>query len=276
MSIDQIERGSVGECPRSASGKEHFRVICWNIARGIHFDAICEFLSRSNADLILLQEVDAHCRRTHYRNIAEDLSNHLRMNYVFGSEFQELAQGERDSPAYHGQATLSPWPLLEARVLRFQNQSKFWAPSLWAPALPFFQRRTGGRMALVTDVCLGSMRMTTYNLHLESRNGDQFRCSQLLELLKDTRRYEAMSPVILAGDFNFDLRTGCQSLALLESEFTNPFSTRSHATTTPAIGRAKPLDWIMVRGALQVSSPITHRHVDASDHLPLSLTVRLV
>jgi len=33
------------------------------------------------------------------------------MNYVFGREFQELTQGSRAAPAYHGQATLSRWPL---------------------------------------------------------------------------------------------------------------------------------------------------------------------
>ena len=29
------------------------------------------------------------------------------MNYVFGCEFQELTQGSRRSPEFHGQATLS-------------------------------------------------------------------------------------------------------------------------------------------------------------------------
>ena len=41
-------------------------------------------------------------------NIAREISQKLEMNYVFGREFQELTQGPRTSPAYHGQATLSP------------------------------------------------------------------------------------------------------------------------------------------------------------------------
>ncbi len=78
----------------------------WNIARGCHLDEIVNFLVDVNADLVLLQEVDKHACRTAYRNIAEHLAQKLRLNYAFGVEFQELAQGSGDAPAFHGQATL--------------------------------------------------------------------------------------------------------------------------------------------------------------------------
>jgi hypothetical protein len=41
------------------------------------------------------------------------------MNYVFSREFQELVQGFKDSPAYHGPVTLSKWPISKPRLLRF-------------------------------------------------------------------------------------------------------------------------------------------------------------
>jgi hypothetical protein len=52
---------------------------------------------------LILKEVDLNARRTHRLNIAETIARKLEMNYVFGGEFQELVQGSKDDPAYHGQ-----------------------------------------------------------------------------------------------------------------------------------------------------------------------------
>jgi hypothetical protein len=52
--------------------------------------------------ILILQEVDLNARRTHRLNIAETITRKLEMNDVFGREFQELVQGSKDSPAYHG------------------------------------------------------------------------------------------------------------------------------------------------------------------------------
>jgi endonuclease/exonuclease/phosphatase family metal-dependent hydrolase len=79
----------------------------WNINRGLKLAGIIGFLRGTGADLILLQECDLNARRTNRINIAEEIARQLKMNYVFGREFQELTQGSTDSPAYHGQATLS-------------------------------------------------------------------------------------------------------------------------------------------------------------------------
>jgi hypothetical protein len=52
--------------------------------------------------ILILQEVDLNSRPTHRLNIAETITRKLEMNDVFGREFQELVQGSKDSPAYHG------------------------------------------------------------------------------------------------------------------------------------------------------------------------------
>jgi hypothetical protein len=110
------------------------------------------------------------------------------MNYAFGIEFEELAEGSRGSPAYHGQTTLSPFPLTDCRI-RFRNQSRFWHPYWWVPRLPKLQRRVGGRMALLTHFRIGAIALAAYNLHLESRS-DNVRRAQLTELLEDGHRYD--------------------------------------------------------------------------------------
>src|SRR5271167_4475405 len=80
------------------------RVVSWNIARGAKLDAIIEFLLGADADIIFLQEADRNAGRTNYRNVAREIAQNLKLNYVFGCEFEELAQGSRASLAYHGQA----------------------------------------------------------------------------------------------------------------------------------------------------------------------------
>ena len=62
----------------------------------------------------LLQECDYN-RRTGNGEVAMELARQLEMHCPFGIEFQELAQGSRASPAFHGQATLSRWPLAWSR-----------------------------------------------------------------------------------------------------------------------------------------------------------------
>src|SRR5882757_6686562 len=99
------------------------RVINWNIDRGLRLPQIIDFLESQNADVLILQEVDLNARRTRRLNIAEEIARRLGLNYVFGREFEELTQGSRTSPAYHGQATLSRWRLANPRLIRFRRQS---------------------------------------------------------------------------------------------------------------------------------------------------------
>src|ERR1700720_4696064 len=153
------------------------RIVNWNIDRGLRLPEITDFLASQQADLITLQEVDLNARRTHFLNVAEELARDLGMNYVFGREFEELTQGSRTSPAYHGQATLSRWRLKNPRVIRFRSQSGFWRPRWFLPHTAPFQERLGGRIALVTEVDVPGRTFSVYNLHLESRGNKHLRLS---------------------------------------------------------------------------------------------------
>src|SRR5271169_2098486 len=190
-------------CPPSS-----VRVVNWNIDRGLKLQRVIEFLASTKADIIYLQESDLNARRTHRVNVAREIAQKLQMNYVFGREFQELAQGSHASPAYHGQATLSRWPLSNFRIIRFQKQSNFWHPHWFLPEISPFQERIGGRLALVSEANIAGKAIATYNLHLESKSDDLLRCSQLDEVLTDAKRYTLNTPTVLAGDFNLDVSTG--------------------------------------------------------------------
>ena len=216
--------------------------------------------------------MDDNCRRTGYRNVAKELSQALRMNYVFGVEFQELSQG---SSAYHGQATLSRLQLSRSRLLRFRHQSKFWQPYWYVPNISQLERRLGGRIALLTHVCLADRTLALYNLHLESRNGNDLRNHQLTELLEDARQYDDGIVVVVGGDFNADLAGNEMSRAIREAGFNNAFCDGNRKTTVPGLlGRQKAIDNVLTRGNLITIAARIHSEAEGSDHYPLSLTVR--
>jgi endonuclease/exonuclease/phosphatase family metal-dependent hydrolase len=254
------------------------RVVDWNINRGLQLSGIIEFLSSTNADLILLQEVDLNARRTRHINIAREISQKLEMNYVFGREFQELTQGPRTSPAYHGQATLSPWPLSQSRILRFRRQSSFWHPRWFLPEIPLFQERVGGRIALVSNVTVAGRALVAYNLHLESRGNDNLRCSQLEECFKDADHYKSGTPIVVAGDLNLDASRSVAADLIKQADFHRALSDQHVRTTPPRslLDRGQVIDWILTRGSVKPASLQVHTSVSASDHYPLSLKMHFV
>jgi len=270
----EIETGSFVRPRLIVCPPDRIRIVSWNINRGLQLQRIIEFLETARADLILLQESDLNARRTHHLNIAKEISQKLEMNYVFGREFQELTQGPRVSPAYHGQATLSRWPLSGARIIRFQRQSTFWRPHWFLPEISPFQERLGGRMALVVEANVAGKGMVTYNLHLESKGDDGLRCAQLGETLEDARQYDAEMPIVLAGDFNLDVSEGAGATALSQAQFQDAFANH-HVPTTPhsLLEEGRIIDWIFTRGLARSSEPKVHRSVRASDHYPLSITL---
>jgi exonuclease III len=116
MEMQDIVTGNFAPPRWMVSAPKSLRILDWNIDRGQQLQGVTDFLVGVNADILILQEVDLNARRTHRLNIAETIARKLEMNYVFGREFQELVQGSKDSPAYHGQATLSKWPISEPRL----------------------------------------------------------------------------------------------------------------------------------------------------------------
>ena len=248
------------------------RIVNWNIDRGQQLQGIIDFLASTNADILLLQEADLNARRTHRLNIAQEIARKLEMDYVFGCEFQELVQGSKSSPAYHGQATLSKWPISNPRLIRFSRQSHFWQPHWFLPNIEPFQERLGGRIALVAQINVAGSKFVTYNLHLESRGSDALRISQLGEVLSDATCYDSECPIIVAGDLNMDASKTAVALQLAGARFQDAVSCPRTATT-PAHGLfegRRRIDWAFTRGPLRASSGQVHGSVKASDHYPIS------
>src|ERR1700730_5031492 len=138
------------------------------------------------------------------------------------ANLKNCSEGTRASPAYHGQATLSRWPLSGYSILRFHKQSNFWQPRWFAPNFRLLQRRRGGRIALFTKVLVRGRKLATYNLHCESRGSNNLRYSQLHEFLRHANDFGLDVPVLAAGDFNLELSSSRAAATLEEMRFLNP------------------------------------------------------
>jgi endonuclease/exonuclease/phosphatase family metal-dependent hydrolase len=266
--LDTIRSGTFSQpaAPRKAA-----RVLNWNIDRGKHLDGILAAIRTTKADLCIFQEVDLSARRTQGRDVARELAEAASMNYVFAAEFEELSQGAGDGSAYHGQATLSSLPIRASRILRFAHQSGFWKPNpLMISALPIFQRREGGRIALVTELDNGGRTLVVYNLHLESRGSEHGRLLQLEEVLADAGRYSPETPVIVAGDLNTKTRGSPVIPRLKQAGYRSAFGDKKFRTHV-IIGA---LDWIFVRGPIEFQDARVIRGAHASDHFPITAGVK--
>jgi endonuclease/exonuclease/phosphatase family metal-dependent hydrolase len=251
------------------------RIVDWNINRGLELQGIIDFLASIDADILLLQEADLNARRTHRLNVAQEIARKLEMDYVFGCEFQELVQGSESSPAYHGQATLSKWPISKPRLIRFSRQSNFWQPHWFLPNIEPFQERRGGRIALVSEINIAESKLVTYNLHLESRGSDELRLSQIEEVLSDAAWQESQCPTLIAGDFNLDASKNGAARAFLTAGFQDAIAA-PRAPTTPSRRLFEPgrqIDWAFVRGPIRAGSGRVHNRITASDHYPISFTL---
>jgi endonuclease/exonuclease/phosphatase family metal-dependent hydrolase len=258
--------------PRSS-----IRVVDWNIDRGLKLAEIIDFLGDSNADVFLLQEVDINAQRTKRVNVAQEIARKLRLNYAFGREFVELTQGTKSSPAYHGQATLSRWKISNSSIIRFQHQSDFWKPRWFKPKLQAFQERLGGRMALMSEIDIQGLAIATYNLHLESRSGDDLRLAQLNEVLQHATTYDPAHLLVLAGDLNLNASSPRASELLARAGFRDAVPTARVATTPQRhlLESGRHIDWAFVRGTSHPSAGKVLKSVKASDHYPISFELPL-
>jgi endonuclease/exonuclease/phosphatase family metal-dependent hydrolase len=245
---------------------DQLTVVSWNIAQGARYERVRDALAAFDADIYLLQEVDLGVRRSDYRNVAKDLADDLKLNWVFAGEFQEIGQSRRGIPALTGQAVLSRYPIESAVALPFENQARL----RWN--LDPFQPRRGGRMALRAE----SAGVLIYNAHIESAKNDRFRTKQVGEVLIDHDvAARAGVPIVFAGDFNTGNVPDKSPVVrtLVDGGFVDALGTSDTLRRT-SINHPHPLDWIFVRNM----QPQRGRVVEvpkASDHFPLEAAVLL-
>ena len=267
--LEEIRSGNYASGHSAAAAE--LRVLDWNIDRGHNLPRLADGIKSQHPDIAILQEVDLNARRTDRKDVAAELARRLKLNYVFGPEFQELSQGSDNDPAYQGQAILTSLPVVRTRILRFSRQSQFWAPRPYLPTWAMFQRRVGGRIALVSELRFRDRPLVVYNLHLESRSAGEIQLAQLDEVLRDASHYPPDTPILVAGDFNTKYRkcTGEVLERMRKAGYQN--AAGDNRPRTHVIVGA--LDWIFARGPIHLEGAQVHRDIPGSDHFVLSARI---
>jgi endonuclease/exonuclease/phosphatase family metal-dependent hydrolase len=138
-----------------------------------------------------------------------------------------------------------------------------------------FQRRIGGRIALISSIDFPGQRLIVYNVHLESRGDDGLRCSQLAEILADVSQHASGVQVVIAGDFNANLRQEPAVSAIRNAKLSNLFTHVSSLpiTVVSRFNEPRAIDWILTKGPMIASELKVHDAIRASDHYPISFVL---
>jgi endonuclease/exonuclease/phosphatase family metal-dependent hydrolase len=182
---------SLGPCDDAAPAPARLRVVSWNIRTGrtSSLDAVASEIAATDADILLLQEVDAYTMRSGMVEQAKLLAEQLGYEHVFASALP-WDGGE------YGLAILSR--------LRFAAIERIWLD----PALTSEQHLT-----LVATLCRGAQEILAVNHHADVfPEGRIENIAQLMPVLGD----RIGSGMVFGGDLNDD-PTGPVTGAVLEA-----------------------------------------------------------
>ncbi len=236
-----------------------FRVVTYNIHRAIGVDRrfrlerVARALAYYDADVVLLQEVDAGAPRSRELDLGRELAQMLDYPYCAIGHNVSLRKGR------YGNATLARFPILRERNLD----------------LTISWRKRRGCQHTTLELGKGEHARTleVFNLHLGLSAMERNQQIQILGGSRELEQLDLSVPCMVGGDFN-DWRT------LLHPAMTRVLGFRcatelDHGRllrTYPAFGPTGALDRIYYRGGLRLIEAWISRLAVvrvASDHLPV-------
>lgn len=276
-----IASGRSALVDENAPPPERLRLVEWNIHFGTELAKVQALLAQhpvlSKADVLLLVEVDRGCARSGKLDVARELGSSLGMDWVFGVEFVEHAQGGCEE----GNAILSKRALGNP-VHRFHDVGDVVRGELHAPydwSLDADEPRTGRRSFVGADLRFGNGLLHVVSAHLENRSDAPERAGQVSEivaLLGELPRREAC----VAGDFNVFPNIGSAVVdqplfdVMSASCFENP-----HGDMPDAERRTRPnlnyqIDFTYLRGLKVLGRGVVNDLAEVpSDHYPVWVDV---
>jgi endonuclease/exonuclease/phosphatase family metal-dependent hydrolase len=234
------------------------RLLSWNIHTGIggrdrrySLARIIDCIEAENPDLICLQEVDRHVRRSRYDDQPRLLARFFRCHSVFQAN---VAVGDGS----YGNLVLSRWPVEIRHRITLRRNS----------------RKPRGAQLLVVDSPEGRLHLVHTHLGLAEKE----RHWQVQRLLGHMLfRSAEPHPTLVVGDFN-DWRDTLASGTLKLEGFRQVTSPVSRFRSFPAWLPIGSLDKAFARGGIEVRHARVVRTSltkAASDHLPLVIDFHL-
>jgi endonuclease/exonuclease/phosphatase family metal-dependent hydrolase len=235
------------------------RLLSYNIHKGIggrdrryDLSRVIDVIEEENPDLICLQEVDHHVRRSRFHNQCDLLARHFNAAAHFRQMIVRLKTGG------YGNVILSRWPILTCHQISLRMGSK---------------KPRGAQLATI-ETPEGSLYLAHCHLGLAEKE----RHWQIDHLLSHHLFRESDGlPVLVAGDSN-DWRNTLARGPFARHGFQQVTTPVSRFRSFPAYFPMGSLDKafyrgsVFVRGARVVKSALAKR---ASDHLPLVVDFHL-
>jgi endonuclease/exonuclease/phosphatase family metal-dependent hydrolase len=246
----------------SASGPREMRVLVYNVhagkdAAGVdNLERVADLVRETNADVVLLQEVDRGTRRSGNVDQPDALARRTGFAVAFGKTL-DYDGGE------YGIAVLSRWPITQQALVRLPVEPP--------------QQRSGGsyepRGAQRVTIRAPGGDLALINTHLDASREDHYRRQEIRTVLAVAR--DAAPMVLVGGDFNSTPESEVQG-AVRQGGVRDAWVVcgKGDGFTYPADVPVKRIDYLYLTGAA------TCRRAEvletaASDHRPLLVTVRL-
>ncbi len=240
-------------------GARRVRVLSYNIHKGIggrdrryQLDRIMEVIETETPDIICLQEVDRHVRRSRYDNQPERFAERFGFTHRMYQLNVQLKSGG------YGNLVLSRWPFRTHHQIQLTQQAR---------------KPRGAQMAII-ETPQGAVHLVNWHLGLAERER-HWQTRRLLEhhLFCEGRE----TPQLIIGDTN-DWRNTLASGPFVVHGFQQLTAPISRFRSFPAYLPLGSLDKAFWRGRFsQLSAHVSKRRLcrDASDHLPLIVDFEL-
>lgn len=198
--LGATESGSFGT--RDAAAKRRYRLLAWNVERGIEYDGQLAALRRhpylASADVFLLTETDVGMARSANRNVAREFARELGLHYAFAPCYLNLSKGAgveneaagENELGLHGNAILSRYPIRAARSIALGNGRD---------KLRGREKRLGQQAALAAEIAFPGYPLTVCSAHLDAQSRQRHRRDQMATLLDNL---PPSGPAVVGGDWN--------------------------------------------------------------------------
>jgi endonuclease/exonuclease/phosphatase family metal-dependent hydrolase len=229
--------------PARAATSDSLTVLTYNIHYGDP-DRIADVIRSSGADVVALQEVDVHRERSGCVDQAQEIAAALGMTAVFGANYGSGTECKGAGEAFHGDALLSRFPIVD------------WRHTL----LPNGGGEQRGLLEVVLDV--DGHRIRACSTHFEYRSGSE-RKDQADTVA--TNLQASAEPVVVMGDLNGE--PGDAALAPLRQAFTDAWEAAGDGDgyTNPSRAPRRRIDYVFFRGLSAATVDVLDS--TASDHL---------
>lgn len=235
------------------------RLLSYNIHKGIggrdrryRLERIIHVIEEQCPDIICLQEVDQHVRRSRFHDQPQLLASH------FQCEHHHYQQNVFIKKGGYGNMVISKWPFRSCYQISLRKG----------------RRKPRGAQLVVVQTPEGPLHLVHWHLGLVEKE----RQWQVRHLLEHMLYHEgALHPTMLVGDTN-DWRNRLERHILAKQGFNQATSPTKRFRSFPAYMPMVPVDKLFYREGILVKEsrlgrgPLARR---ASDHLPLIVDFHL-